>query len=307
MAPILPTLEEATELVPREGGPVWRYANDLRSAAGGGAPYALMLQVAHPVVGAGVSDHSNFRADPWSRLLRTLDFLTCTIFGGPELAHETCTRVREMHKQIKGTLPNGESYHALEPEPYAWVHATLADAIIRGNEHFIQPIPERDLEPFWAEWRRMGRLLGVRERDLPERWSEFGDYFDWMVAERLERTQSVDDVLEALEEPPPPPVRGIPEPVWKAARLPARRGARIGLVGMMPSTFRRKLGLRWKRGNDLEFRAMARAMRMSGPLLPRAVKEFGPHYLRWRREAIARGEVASGVGTKFAPKPTPVA
>jgi hypothetical protein len=52
---------------------------------------------------------------------------------------------------------------------------------------------------------------------------------------------------------------------------------------------------------------MARAMRMSGPLLPKAVTEFGPYYLRWRREAIARGEVASGVGTKFAPKPTPIA
>ena len=300
MTPMLPTLEEAADLVPREGGPVWTYANDIRSAAGGGAPYALMLQVAHPVVGAGVAEHSNFRADPWSRLLRTLDFLTCTTFGGPRLADETCSRVREMHKQIKGRLPNGESYHALEPEPYAWVHATLADAIIRGNEHFIRPIPERDLEPFWAEWRRMGRLLGVREGDLPERWSEFSDYFDWMIAERLERTQSVDDVLASLEKPPPPPLRGVTEPLWKAARLPARRAARIGLVGLMPAAFRRKLGLEWKRGNDLEFRAMAGAMRAAGPLLLKSATEFGTNYLRWRRDAIVRGEVASGVGTEFA-------
>ena len=140
-----------------------------------------------------------------------------------------------MHKQIKGTMPNGESYHALEPEPYAWVHATLADAIVRGNEHFIRPIPERDLEPFWAEWRTMGRLLGVRDRDLPERWSEFGDYFDWMIAERLERTESVDDVLEALEAAAATArARASCDPLWKAARLPARRGARIGMVGMMP-------------------------------------------------------------------------
>ena len=153
----------------------------------------------------------------------------------------------------------------------------------------------------------MGRLLGVRDRDLPERWSEFGDYFDWMVSERLERTQSVEDVLESLEAPPSPPVRGVPEPLWRMVRLPARRAARIGMVGMMPPAFRRKLGVPWKRGNQLEFRAMARASRASGPLLPQSVKEFGPYYLRWRREAIARGEVASGVGTKFAPKPTPVA
>jgi uncharacterized protein (DUF2236 family) len=90
-------------------------------------------------------------------------------------------------------------------------------------------------------------------------------------------------------------------PLWKAVRLPARRAGRIGLIGMMPAAFRHKLGLPWKRGNDLEFRAMARAMRASGPLLPRSAKEFGPNYLRWRHDAIMRGEVASGVGTKFAP------
>jgi uncharacterized protein (DUF2236 family) len=300
MPTIVPSLEQAAELVPREGGPVWTYANDIRVAAGGGAPYALMLQVAHPVVGAGVAEHSNFRADPWSRLLRTLDFLTCMTYGGPRLAHETGRRVRDMHKLIKGELPNGERYHALEPEAYAWVHATLADSIVRGNELFVKPIPDRDLDPFWQEWRRMGRMLGVRERDLPERWSEFADYFDAMVAETLEHTQSVDDVLESLEKPPPPPVRGVPSPLWKALRLPARRGARIGMIGMMTPAFRRKLGLPWKRGNELEFRAMARASRASGPLLPKSVKEFGPAYLRWRREAITRGEVASGVGTKFA-------
>lgn len=300
MTPTLPSVEEAAELAPPKGGAVQRYANDIRSAAGGGAPYALMLQVSHPVVGAGVAEHSNFRSDPWSRLLRTLDFVTCMTFGGPALAHETGRRVREMHKLIKGTMSNGERYHALEPEPYAWVHATLADAIVRGNEHFIRPIPERHLEPFWAEWRTMGRLLGVRDQDLPERWSDFDGYFDWMVDERLERTQSVDDVLAALQKPPPPPVRGVVDPLWKVARLPARRAARIGMVGMMPPAFRRKLGLRWSRGNDLEFRAMARAMRASGPVLPKSVKEFGPYYLRWRHEAIARGEVASGVGTKFA-------
>jgi uncharacterized protein (DUF2236 family) len=304
---IIPPREEAASFVPEEGGPVWTYANDIRPAAGGGAAYALMLQVAHPVVGAGVAEHSNFRADPWSRLLRTLDFLTCMNFGGPELAHQTGTRVREMHKLIRGTMPNGERYSALDPEAYAWVHATLADAIVRGNEHFIRPIPARDLEPFWAEWRRMGRLLGVRERDLPERWSDFGGYFDRMIADRLERTRSVDDVMAALEQPPPP-VRGVPSPLWKAMRLPARRSARIGMVGMMPPAFRRKLGLPWKRGHELEFRAMARASRAAGPLMPRSVKEFGPHYLRWRREAIMRGEVASGVGTKFeARAPSPAA
>src|SRR5438270_738156 len=38
---------------------------------GGGR--ALLMQLAHPSVAAGVADHSDFRRDPMSRLQRTLD------------------------------------------------------------------------------------------------------------------------------------------------------------------------------------------------------------------------------------------
>jgi uncharacterized protein (DUF2236 family) len=265
-----------------------------------GAGYALMLQVSHPVVGAGVAEHSNFKEDPWGRLLRTLDFTTSVVYGGPELAWQTGRRVREMHKQIRGTLPNGDGYHSLEPEPYAWVHATLADSIVRSHLRFIGPISHRDLETFWAEWRRVGRLLGVRDRDLPERWDEFPQYFGRMVRERLEPTRTVTDVLEALAKPPPPEVPGMSETLWGALRVPAARGARLGTVGLMPRALQAKLGLELSAAERLELRALGMASRQSGAVLPRLLREFGPSYLRWRRDAIARGEVASGKGTKFA-------
>jgi len=297
---LLPTAAEAAELVPPRDGITWRLASDGRLMGGSG--YALMLQVSHPVVGTGVSEHSNFRADPWGRLLRTLDFTTSMVYGGPQLALETGKRVREMHKRIKGVLPNGERYHSLEPEPYTWVHATLADAIVRANARFVRPIPAHELETFWSEWKRLGRFLGVRERDLPDRWSEFGDYFDWMIRERLEHTESVDDVLESLGKPPPPKIRGMSDPLWRAVRLPAAHGGRLGTVGLMPPHLRRKLGLRWTRAQQLELRAVGAASRRAGLLLPQSVRTFGPSYLRWRREAIARGEVASGVGSRFGPR-----
>lgn len=265
-----------------------------------GAGYALMLQVSHPVVGAGVSEHSNFRADPWGRLLRTLDFTTSVVYGGPELAWQTGRRVREMHKQIKGILPDGEPYHSLDPEAYAWVHATLADSIVRSHIRFIGSVSPAELETFWVEWRRVGRLLGVRLRDLPESWDEVGPYFDRMIAERLEPTDSVTDVLEALAQPPPPAVRGMSDGLWQALRLPAARGAKLGTVGLMPPALREKLGLGWTEAQRVELRAVGAASRRSGAVLPSSLRNFGPSYLRWRRAAIARGEVASGVGTKFA-------
>ncbi len=297
MAPILPAREEADKLTPPPGGVTWRMVSDVRLMAGAG--YALMLQVSHPVVGAGVSEHSNFRADPWGRLLRTLDFTTSMVYGGPDLAWETGRRVRNMHKHIKGELPNGEPYHSLEPEAYAWVHATLADSIIRSHMRFVGPVKHSELETFWAEWKRIGRFLGVRDRDLPQRWDDFPAYFDQMIDERLEPTDSVTDVLESLEKPPPPAVRGMSDGLWQALRVPAARNAKLGTVGLMPATLRSKLGLEWSDAQQLELRAVAAASRASGPVLPASLRNFGPSYLRWRADAIARGEVASGKGSKF--------
>lgn len=299
MTSVTPLREEAGELIPRPGGVTWRLAADARLMAGSG--YALLLQVSHPVVGAGVAQHSDFKADPWGRLLRTLDFTTSVVYGGPSLAWSTCRRVRAMHRQIKGTLPDGSPYHSLEPEAFAWVHATLADAIIRSHEHFIGPVSQSERQAFWGEWKRAGRLLGVRDRDLPGSWSEFETYFELMATEQLCRTTSVDDVLDALAKPPPPGIRGMNDSLWKAMRVPAARGARLGTVGLLSPSLRDKLGLEWTLAQERELRAVAFASRRSGPLLPAAVKEmFGPRYLRWRGEAIARGDVASGASQALA-------
>ena len=74
MSNVLPTDDEVLALVPGRGSITWRRAADARIFVGAG--YALMLQVAHPTVGAGVLEHSNYKADPWGRLFRTLDFST---------------------------------------------------------------------------------------------------------------------------------------------------------------------------------------------------------------------------------------
>jgi uncharacterized protein (DUF2236 family) len=118
--------------------------------------YAILLQVAHPTVGAGVSEHSNFKADPWGRLLRTLDYSYAITYGGPKLAADIGRRVREMHRQIKGVRADGVRYHALEPEAYSWVHATLALSIALGHERFGTRMSPGELELFWGSGAARG-------------------------------------------------------------------------------------------------------------------------------------------------------
>ena len=287
----MPSGAEAARLVPTRDSVVWRYSGDARLLSGAG--YALLLQVAHPTVGAGVSEHSDFKADPWGRLFRTLDFSYSLVYGGPELATEIGRRVFELHKHIKGVKPDGERYHALEPEAYAWVHATLAESIITGSRRFAVQIPLEDVERFWADWRELGRLVGVRTEELPEDWTRFRAYFDRMVSERLEKTEAVQDVLATLTRPAKPPLPLLGDRTWRVARLPMARALSLATVGLLPPVLRERFGVRWTGAQELELRALGAAARSLTPVMPKSLRNTGPGYLRWRREALERGDVAS--------------
>jgi uncharacterized protein (DUF2236 family) len=283
----MPSREEAAALVPPRAGVTWRLAGDARLFAGSG--YALLLQVTHPSVGAGVSQHSDFKRDPWGRLLRTLDYTTAVTYGGPDLAWEVGRRVREMHKPISGIRPDGERYHALDPAPYAWVHATLAEAIIRAHHLFCSPqLSRAEVETFWQEWRRMGRLVGVRYEDLPERWGGLRAYFDEMVQRELEDTEAARDVLRALRDPAAPPLPGMRQGLWRIVCRPPATAGTLATLGLLPPVLRERLGVEWGTGRELGFRTLARVSRASGPLMPPQARSFGPRYLRWRGPAIAR-------------------
>jgi uncharacterized protein (DUF2236 family) len=288
---VFPADEDVPRLVPGPGSITWRKSGDARILATAG--YALILQVAHPTVGAGVREHSNFAADPWGRLLRTLDYTTTMTYGGPAAARDMGRRIHEMHKHIKGRKPNGERYFALEPEAFAWVHATLAMSIVVGSERFARAMTPAEVEAFYGEWRGIGRLIGVAEDSLPDRWSDFGAYFDRMVDERLEDNDVVHEVLETLAKPIPPPIPALRDRAWRVIRLPIARLGALATVGLLPPPLRERLGLRWTRSRELELRALAAASHAATPLMPRSLRCFGPAYLRWRHDAIERGDVAS--------------
>jgi uncharacterized protein (DUF2236 family) len=299
---ILPSREQAAELIPPRGGVTWRIAGDARIFGASG--YALLLQVTHPSVGAGVTEHSNFKEDPWGRLLRTLDYTSSVIYGGPDLAWEVGRRVREMHKRIKGVRPDGERYHALEPGPYAWVHATLAEAIVRAHNLFCRPVlGAAETDEFWEEWRHMGRLIGVRYQDLPETWPGLLGYFDWMVEEELADTEAAQDVLTSLINPTAPPLPGMRDWVWRVVSWPSTKAGSLATLGMLPPSLRERLGVEWTPSRERRFRRLAALTRRARPLMPPPARNFGSHYLRWRREAIARGDVASSDGRGGAANP----
>ena len=67
---------------------------------GGGA--AVLLQVAHPLVAAGVAEHSDYRRDLWSRLMRTLRALYLITYGSKAEADAIGAAVRAAHARVRG-------------------------------------------------------------------------------------------------------------------------------------------------------------------------------------------------------------
>jgi uncharacterized protein (DUF2236 family) len=182
------------ELPARPLGPgavAWYAASDVRALLL--AVRALVLQVAHPMVGAAVGQQSVYKDDPYGRLWRTVMSVIRQVFGGYKSAEEG-RRLLELHKSIQGIDDQGRRYSAMNPGAYVWVHATMFDAwrlFLRDYGPGLDAVQETQL---FDEWRRVGLLIGCQDRLLPASIAEFDAYFDAMLP-TLEDNDVVQDLL----------------------------------------------------------------------------------------------------------------
>ena len=223
---------------------------------------ALLLQTAHPVVGAGVRDFSDFTRDPWGRLDRTLRSLQLTLFGGPA-ALEEAERLRRLHRSIRGTGFGGERYSGLDPDAYAWVHLSNFDTVLTGMRWFGPSFDRRRREQLYAEWCQAGLVLGVRPDRMPPDLGAFRCYVRDMVDTTLTDNETVRTLLASLELDgvEPPPWRCFPAPVWRALRPLGRSFLHDITVGTLPSALRRRLGLEWSTSDRRRLQAAAALVR----------------------------------------------
>ncbi len=143
----------------------WRLNREAMLLLGAG-PRALLLQLAHPAVAAGVDDHSDFRADPWRRLAGTLRSYLTIVYGTTAAARAEIRRLNALHRGIAGP-----GYAARDPELSLWVHATLVDSTIAVDDAWLEPLAARARGAFYAETRPIGRAFGVPEATAAARTS----------------------------------------------------------------------------------------------------------------------------------------
>jgi uncharacterized protein (DUF2236 family) len=270
---------------------VQRRASDVRIFGAGG--YALALQVGHPTIAAGVRDHSNFAVDPWGRFFGTVDFVNLLVYGQPQQVAAATRGLREMHARIRGTDAHGKKYSALEPSAYAWVHGTLAEAIVRGHHIFGTAFTKPEKEEFWREWRDLGAQMGVRDGDLPDTWDGFQAYLRDMIDNVLEYSEMI-DVIQGVagRAVGGSPFAWLPPRAWAVAGKPlGRYGAFLGR-GTMGSVLRAKYRIDWSARDQWLFARVAAAHRAARPVLPPPLRRAGPLALKLRQRQIATGPFA---------------
>ena len=235
---------------------IWRVNRESVVTLGGTC--ALLMQLAHPQVAAGVRDHSRFEEDTVGRLRRTLD-LTMTIVFGPRAAAMQAVRlINARHRTIEGP-----GYSALDPDLLMWVHATLVYSGLRTYRAFVGPLSAADANRYYQDTKEIGVLLGIPREMYPANLEAFDAYLDGLI-EGGELTVGADTremgwlVLR-------PRIRRVPG----IAFLPMH----IITAGLLPPRLRADYGLHWGGAQRVAF--------ATGRLALARLVAIAPEPIRW--------------------------
>ena len=255
------TREEAAGLF-GPGSLAWRVDRELLVLAGGSC--ALLMQAAHPVVAAGVAEHSSYATDPFGRLMRTLTSSFDVVFGTRSTADAAIRRVNAIHRSVRGRMPDGAAYTALDPEAMLWVHATLIDTALRIYGRFVAPLSPADEQAYHAEAERVALMLGVPAATIPPTITELRAWMAAMLTDgRVRVTPAAREVARTVLYPVP----WLPRMAWDAAHLVS--------MATLPDGLRRQYGIGWSVARERGVARLAAASRRLLPLVP-PVLRFAP-------------------------------
>jgi uncharacterized protein (DUF2236 family) len=239
---------------------------------------ALLLQAVHPAAMAGVLQHSDFRADPWGRLMRTADYVGVVTFGSRSEVERVGARVRGIHRRVRGTDERtGVTYRADDPHLLRWVHCCEVESFLSTFVRATGGLTGAEADAYVAEQTRAAAVVGLDPATVPASVAELRDYFRDIRGE-LAVDMRARRVATYVLLPPMPGWVG-----WTAAR-PAWAGVAGLAAALLPRWARRLYGLPTLPGADVAATAAVKALHTTMRAAPDRFRE-GPH-LRAAKERL---------------------
>lgn len=244
--------------------------------------HGALLQVMHPVIGAGVDQHSNYVEDPLKRGYGTIRYFTSFIYD-PVEARRAQETLRNVHQQVQGIDYHGKKYHALNRDPYAFVWMSFVSPFMH-LQRILQPgATPAEVESLYGEVKNWGRLFGVVEELIPETYEEAIAEFDRVCAEVLENTTAAQKLIATARRVPAPWVVPKPlAPLWRPIGAMLARPLDYFNRAYMPPPAREKLDMRWTKSDQALLTAIESLLRALGKLSPIVTAQPFVVPMRWR-------------------------
>ena len=231
--------------------------------------------MAHPLIAAGVFEHSGFRASPLaaaSRLHHTVGAMLDITFGNEQTCGRALDGIRMIHKRVHGTLadpigrfPAGTKYSAEDPALVLWVHATLVETMMITYEWMVAPLTADQRDSYCAEAAWVPVALGARDAEIPRTWTSMRVYVDQMMnGDTLVVGPQAAEVGRAL--------------MWSSlgVMLPGSGWLnRLLTAALLPPRLRDGYGLKWTAGRERLARRTAAIIRQLRYVTPDAVALWG--------------------------------
>jgi uncharacterized protein (DUF2236 family) len=276
------------------GSEAWRLNREAMLLLGAG-PRALLLQIAHPLVAAGVAEHSDFRADPWARLSGTLRSYLRIVYGSGPAARDEIRRLGDLHRGVRGAVlepmareRHGRRYSALDPELSLWVHATLVDSTIAAYDAWIEPLPRAERARYYEETLPVGRAFGIPDDLLPPDLDAFEAYLEQMLAPDgpVEVGEVARELAGAILHPPLGPAASAAGAPFAAlapllAAIPSRAYSWLfwPSIGLLPAGVREGYRLPWGLRQRVTSTWLVATWQAWRPVLPQSFRQM-PQALR---------------------------
>jgi len=257
---------------------------------------ALVMDVAHPLVAAGVEDHSQFRSRPWRRAWITVDAGLRLVFGPTSVARAAARQIYATHDHIHGTATDGAgaAYTAHDASLLTWVWATLVDSAETAYTRWVGPFGPGEAEAYYADMVAFARFVGIPAELLPADRPAFAAYLHAMLDSGLLGTGAVGRDLVGhilwFEHP------SVPPPVVRVGRVLA--------VTTLDPRLRQALDLRLDPADERFGNRLDQRLRTYYRRLPRARAGLPTFYVFLRRPTIGLAGRLGSVGQVGAAAPT---
>jgi uncharacterized protein (DUF2236 family) len=256
---------------PGPGSVSWKINREMVVVAGWGR--AILLQMAHPAVAAGIQGHSQFRGSlraSFKRLHSTVGAMLSLTFGDTEQMITAAARINAIHDHVRppSPAPGGTTTHvkysAHDPELQRWVHVTLLDTIPIAYERLVGPLSARERDRYCMEAAIMEPLMGMPAGWLPRDSAQLDTYMREMLnSGTLVVTDTSRALAHALLYPPR----------WYVA-WPAFRVMQLLTIGSLPPAIREAYGFEWQPRHERALTRWTTLIRRSSRLLPAATREW---------------------------------